>query len=79
VVWYHTGNPFQWVDIQRIGWGKTAADFGLFWKHVEQLPQLGLLGYVERSPVDALNLAGAVRAVRSGRSLAAGRSGVLSP
>lgn len=65
VVWYHTGNPFQWIEIQRIGWAKTAADFSLFWGSVEQVQKQGLLLYFETLPVDTLNLAATLFALVS--------------
>jgi hypothetical protein len=65
VVWYHTGDPFQWVGIQRIGWGKSAADFSLFWDQVQRLYEVGPLSYVEQWPIDALNLAATLLALIS--------------
>jgi hypothetical protein len=65
VVWYHTGDPFQWVGIQRIGWGKSAADFSLFWDQVQRLYEVGPLSYIEQWPIDALNLAATLLALIS--------------
>lgn len=62
VVWYHTGNPFEWAVVQRAGWSRQFGAEALGGP-LEGLTALGPAAFMQAWPIDSFNMAGTIMAL----------------